>query len=135
MVEQKFFRCKHCGNLVAMLHASGVPIICCGEPMEHLVPNTHEGATEKHIPIPEVMERLVHAKVGSVPHPMTEEHHIQFLYLETENGGQMKRLAIGEDAAAIFAVLNDSPTAVYAYCNLHGLWKAEVSAGCDHTHQ
>lgn len=135
MNQPKFFRCKHCGNLTGMIHDGGVPMICCGEPMEELLPNTVEAATEKHIPEVSANGRLVHAKIGSVAHPMTPEHHIEFIYLHTKNGGQRKALEVGTDAAAMFAVLEDKPLEVYAYCNLHGLWKADVpcDCGCDHT--
>lgn len=131
MCEQKFFRCKHCGNLVGLINNAGVPMICCGEAMEELIPNTVEAATEKHIPAVSVKERLVHAEVGSVAHPMTQEHHIEFIYLQTENGGQRRCLKVGSKAAAMFAVLDDKPLEVYAYCNLHGLWKADVPCNCD----
>lgn len=139
MKEQKFFRCKHCGNLTALINDGGVPMICCGEPMELLLANTVEAATEKHIPEVSVNGRLVHAKVGSVTHPMTPEHHIEFISLQTKNGEQRKALEVGTDPAAIFAVLEDKPLEVYAYCNLHGLWKAPVpcDCGCDgeHSHE
>lgn len=130
MNEQKFFRCKHCGNLIGLINNGGVPMICCGEPMEQLLPNTVEAATEKHIPEVSASGRLVHAKVGSVPHPMTAEHHIEFIYLQTEHGGQKRKLEIGAEASAMFAVLEDHPVEVFAYCNLHGLWKAPVSCDC-----
>lgn len=126
MKEQKFFRCKHCGNLVEVIDDSGRPMICCGEPMEQLVPNQVDAATEKHVPEVSVKGHLLHAKVGSVPHPMTEEHHIEFIYLQTEHGGQIKRLTVGEEAAAMFAVVEDVPCTVFEYCNLHGLWKVDV---------
>lgn len=131
MCEQKFFRCKHCGNLVGFINNAGIPMVCCNEPMEELCPNTTEAATEKHIPEVSVNERLVHAKIGSVPHPMTEEHHIEFIYLQTENGGQMRRLKVGAEAHAMFAVLEDKPMQVFAYCNLHGLWKMEIPCDCE----
>lgn len=130
MSKQKFFRCKHCGNLVGMIEDGNVPIICCGEPMEELQPNTVEAATEKHIPEVSRNGRLVHAKIGSVPHPMTEEHHISFIYLQTENGGQRRTLKVGEEADAMFAVLEDKPLEVFAYCNLHGLWRADIPCDC-----
>lgn len=129
MNEKTFFRCKHCGNFVELIHNTGVPIICCGEPMEELLANTVEASTEKHIPEVSVKERLVHAKVGSVAHPMTEEHHIEFIYLKTKNGAQRRCLEVGTEASVMFAVLEDTPTEVYAYCNLHGLWKVDVP--CD----
>lgn len=130
MSEQKFFRCKHCGNLVSMITNSDVPMICCGDPMEELRANTVEASTEKHIPEVSANGRLVHAKVGSVPHPMTEEHHIEFIYLQTENGGQMKRLKVGLEAQAMFAILEDKALEAFAYCNLHGLWKVKIPCGC-----
>lgn len=85
--EQKFFICKHCGNLVGMIHNAGVKIICCGEPMTELVPNTTDAAGEKHLPVVEVSGKQVTVSVGSVPHPMTEEHHIAWVYLQTAKGG------------------------------------------------
>lgn len=132
MNEQKFFRCRLCGNMVGLIHDAGMPMICCSEVMQELIPNTTDGATEKHIPVVSVRERLVHAEVGSTAHPMTKEHFIEFIYLQTEHGGQMKRLCTDKDkkAEAMFAVLDDKPTAVYAYCNLHGLWKVEVCDKC-----
>ena len=89
--EQKFFICKHCGNLVGMIHNAGVKIICCGEPMTELVPNTTDAAGEKHLPVVEVSGKQVTVSVGSVPHPMTEEHHIAWVYLQTAKGGQQNR--------------------------------------------
>lgn len=132
MSEQKFFRCRHCGNMVGLIHDAGMPMLCCGEEMQALIPNTVEAATEKHIPVISVKERLIHVEIGSVAHPMTEEHHIDFIYLQTEQGGQMKRLCVGTPAAAMFAVLDDTAVCAYAYCNLHGLWKATVSDTCTH---
>lgn len=132
--EQKFYRCKHCGNLVGSIQNSGALMACCDEPMEVLCPNTVEAATEKHLPEVSVNGRLVYAKVGSTPHPMTEEHHIDFIYLRTENGGQMKRLKVEWEAQAMFVVLEDTPLDMFAYCNLHGLWKIEIpceSGGVD----
>lgn len=134
MCEQKFFRCKHCGNLVGLIHNGEVPMICCGDTMEELIPNTVEAATEKHIPAVSVNGRLVHAQVGSVVHPMTEEHHIEFIYLQTENGGQRRCLKVGSAPDAMFAVLEDKPLEVYAYCNIHGLWKVAVPCDCGHDH-
>lgn len=122
----KFFLCKHCGNLVGMIYDSGVPIICCGEPMQELVPNTTDAATEKHVPVVKVDEDLIEVEVGSVLHPMLEEHYIQWIYLMTEKGGQRKALKPGEEPKARFKVVDDKPLAVLEYCNLHGLWKADI---------
>ena len=112
--EQKFFICKHCGNLVGMIHNAGVKIICCGEPMTELVPNTTDAAGEKHLPVVEVSGKQVTVSVGSVPHPMTAK------------GGQRKSLPVGGEPNVTFLLEDDEPVAAFAYCNLHGLWKTVV---------
>ena len=121
-----FYRCKHCGNIVQMVYASGVPVVCCGEPMEELVPNTVDAAREKHLPVASVDGDLVRVQVGSAAHPMTEEHSIQWIYLETDKGVYRKPLHPGEAPAASFSVPGERALAVYAYCNLHGLWKTAL---------
>lgn len=126
MSKQRFFRCKHCGNFVGLIDDAGVPMICCGEPMEELIPNTVEASTEKHIPDVSVSDGIIHVKIGSVPHPMTEEHHIEFIYLQTEHGGQRRALCVDKPAQASFAVVDDKPLEVFAYCNIHGLWKVDM---------
>ncbi len=126
MKEQKFFRCKHCGNFLGLINNAGVPIICCGEEMIELVANTTEASLEKHIPVVEVMGDTVKVAVGSVLHPMLQEHNIEFIYLQTKNGGQRKSLEIGQNPVASFKLIDDEPLEVFAYCNLHGLWKAEI---------
>ncbi|MFA6675709.1 MAG: desulfoferrodoxin family protein [Bacilli bacterium] len=125
-MQQRFFRCEKCGNIVAIVHASGAPIICCGEPMKELIPNTHEGAGEKHLPVIEVKGREVIVKVGAIPHPMTEEHYIQWVSIETKLGNQRKALAPGDKPEVCFSLCEgDEVLAAYAYCNIHGLWKTE----------
>jgi len=127
MSDKKFFVCKHCGNLIGMIHNSGVPIVCCGETMTELVANTVVASVEKHIPVVTVDGNKVTAKVGSVDHPMVEEHFIQWIYLETNKGGHRKNLLPGQAPEVSFAFLEDEkPVAVFAYCNLHGLWKTEI---------
>lgn len=124
----KFYICKHCGNIVEKVHDSGVPVVCCGEQMSLLVGNTSDGVQEKHVPVVVVEGNKVEVSVGSVAHPMTEEHHIAWIYLETSHGGlHRKCLAAGQEPKATF-MLNEGETAVaaYEYCNLHGLWKAEL---------
>ena len=122
-----FFICKHCGNLVGMIHSSGAPMTCCGDTMTELVPGSVDASHEKHVPVIEVSGNTVTVKVGSVAHPMTEEHYIQWVYLHTEKGGQRRCLAPGEEPKAVFALTEgDKPVSAYAYCNLHGLWKADA---------
>lgn len=124
--NQKFFFCKHCGNLIGLVLNKGVPLVCCGEKMTELVANTVEASKEKHIPVAEVNDNIITVSVGSAPHPMEEAHHIDFVYIETKNGGQRKCLKVGAEPKVKFALIDDEAVAVYAYCNLHGLWKADI---------
>lgn len=123
---KKFLRCEHCGNMVGVLNDSGVPMICCGEPMKELVPNTTDAANEKHVPVVTVEEDILKAVVGSVEHPMEEAHYIQFIFVETDKGGHRRALKPGEKPEAEFNLHGEKPIAVYEYCNLHGLWKKEL---------
>jgi superoxide reductase len=121
----KFYICKHCGNIVAMVKESGAPISCCGEEMAEIIPGTTEAATEKHIPVYEVKDGKVYVTVGSVEHPMLDAHYIEWIALVTSGGNQRKTLKPGEAPKAEFALLDgEKVEAVYAYCNLHSLWKA-----------
>ena len=124
-MEQKFYRCRHCGKMVALVKESGVPIICCGEEMAQIIPGTTDASVEKHLPVYKVEGNKVYVTVGSVEHPMTEEHYIEWVSLQTSSGNQRKALKIGEKPETCFALLEgDEIEAVYAYCNLHSLWKA-----------
>lgn len=122
--DQRFFYCKHCGNLIGLIHGTGVPVTCCGEPMAELKANTQDAATEKHIPAASVENGIVSVRIGEQPHPMGQEHHIAWAYLQTDRGGQRKMLSIDGEPKVAFALAPDEhPVAVYAYCNLHSLWK------------
>ena len=122
----KFYICEHCGNIVGMINDSGVPLVCCGQKMTKLEAGTVEASREKHIPVVTREGNTVNVCVGSVEHPMTEEHSITWVYLQTCRGGQRKCLKAGEAPAVTFTLTDEEPIAVYAYCNLHGLWKADV---------
>lgn len=99
--------------------------------MKELIPGEMDGLVEKHVPVVErIDKRTVRVKVGALPHPMTPEHSIRFIYLETEHGGQLQYLHTGGSAEAEFCVCKDKITAVYEYCSLHGLWKTEIN--CKH---
>ncbi|MBQ8623903.1 MAG: desulfoferrodoxin [Oscillospiraceae bacterium] len=126
MCENRFYICKHCGNIVGMIHSSGAPLVCCGEKMAQLEAGTVEASREKHIPVVTVEGNTVKANVGSVAHPMTEEHSITWVYLQTDRGGQRKCLKAGAEPVVTFALEDEKPVAVYAYCNLHGLWKTDI---------
>lgn len=121
----KFFVCETCGNFVGMVKESGVPMICCGKAMTELVPGTSDGAADKHVPVPTVEGNKVIVEVGSTAHPMAEVHYIEWIAIETEKGAQRKVLKPGEAPKAEFILTEDDAfVAAYAYCNLHGLWKA-----------
>lgn len=104
---------------------SGIPVVCCGENMSELVPNTVEASVEKHLPVvTKVDECTLKIDVGSVPHPMIPEHFIAFIYVECEDSCQ--RVNLTKEPSCQFCVCSSKPKAVYAYCNLHGLWKTVV---------
>ena len=125
-MEVRYYICKHCGNIVEKVKNKGVPVICCGEPMQELKAGVTDAAVEKHVPVVTVDGNIVKAVVGSVEHPMIEEHYIEWIALETEKGVQRKTLKAGDAPAAEFALTaDDKVVAAYAYCNLHGLWKSE----------
>lgn len=126
MCDVKFFRCRHCGNLIGMIHASGVPVICCGEPMGELIPGSVDASHEKHVPVIKRDGDKLTVHIGAADHPMIPEHYIEWIYLQTNAGGQRKCLAPGEAPEATFCLGGDTPVSAYAYCNLHGLWKADA---------
>ena len=124
-MEMKFYRCKKCGQMVAIVEKKACPIMCCGEPMEEIIPGTTDAAVEKHVPVYEVRDNKVYVTVGEVEHPMLAEHYIEWVAIQTKNGNQRKVLKPEDEPKAVFAILEDDEVlAVYAYCNLHGLWKA-----------
>ena len=121
----KFYKCKHCGKVITILSNEGVPTICCGEEMFELVPGTTDAAVEKHVPVVSIEGNKVNVVVGSVVHPMTPEHYIQWIVLETKAGYQVKELTPTCEPKASFVLAEgDEIVAVYEYCNLHNLWKA-----------
>lgn len=121
----KFMQCRHCGNIVAFVHEVQPNIICCGEPMRELKPNTSDGAKEKHVPVVRVDGTKVTVTVGRVEHPMTEDHWIEWIVLESETGNQRKVLKPGDKPVAVFELVEgDRPVHALAYCNKHGLWMA-----------
>lgn len=106
---------------------SGMNVSCCGKEMKELIPAESDGMMEKHLPVVECRcDGTLKVRVGTRPHPMTEDHQIMFIYLETEHGGCLRYLEAGKPAEAVFHICKDKPVAVYAYCNIHGLWKTEV---------
>ena len=123
-MEQKFYYCEHCGNIVAYVKQVGSKITCCGFEMKELVPGTSDGAAEKHVPVVEVEGNKITVSVGSVEHPMSPEHYIEWIFLQTKEGNQRKLLSPGQKPVAEFYISDtDEVVAAFEYCNLHGLWK------------
>ena len=124
-MEKKFYRCNICGNILGAIKDSGVTPMCCGKRMEILTANTTDAATEKHVPVITRDGNKVTVKVGSVAHPMTEEHLIQWIILIQGSTTERMTLTPGAAPEAVFAIADASaPVRVYEYCNLHGLWSA-----------
>lgn len=121
----RFYKCNHCGNVIVKVVNAAVPVVCCGEIMEELKPNTVDASAEKHVPVITPLDGgKLQIEVGSVHHPMLPEHHISFVYVETDNGGILVNL---KDKPIATVTLGDAKTlAVYEYCNLHGLWKKDL---------
>jgi len=127
MKNTKFYICPDCGMIIETIHDSGIAPSCCGMKMDQLLPNTVEASGEKHIPAVSVDGNVVTVNVGSVDHPMQDVHYIEWVQLVTERGIQRKYLNPGEAPNVIFHLSEDKPLAVYAYCNLHGLWKTVLN--------
>ena len=127
MKNAKFYVCPHCGNLVEMVTDAGVNPVCCGQKMKELVPNTVDASGEKHIPVVSVADGVVEVNVGSVDHPMVDVHWIEWIQLVTDKGSYRKVLNPSEAPNVKFLLHGEKPEAVYAYCNLHGLWKTELN--------
>lgn len=124
-MEQKFYICEHCGNIIIKVKDAGVPVMCCGQKMKEIIPGTTDAAAEKHIPVYQVEGNLVKVTIGSVEHPMLPEHYIEWISLKTKQGCQCKMLHPGEKPEVSFSICEgDEVETVYAYCNLHSLWKA-----------
>lgn len=121
----QFYKCKHCGQIVAKVEATKADIICCGEPMEEMVPNTVDASQEKHVPVSECKDGEVRVRVGSEDHPMSKEHRIQWIYVETKSGSYFKCFRPEEKPHACFTLgENEKPEKIYTLCNIHGLWMA-----------
>jgi superoxide reductase len=126
MADKKFYRCNHCGNIFGVINDAGVVPVCCGEPMETLVANTTDAAQEKHVPVIGRDGTKVTVKVGSVAHPMLDEHYIQWIIVTQGGFTERAILKPGDAPEATFTVADAAaPVKAYEYCNLHGLWSAE----------
>ena len=127
MKNNKFYVCAHCGNIVEMVHDAGVSIHCCGQKMDELIPGSVDASVEKHVPAVKVQESSVEVHVGSVEHPMVDVHWIEWVQLRTDKGSYRHYLNPGDAPCVKFLLNDEKPLAVYAYCNIHGLWKTELN--------
>lgn len=124
----KFCYCEQCGNIVEMIQDSGAPLTCCGQKMKQLVPGSVDASLEKHVPVYRLIGSIVKVTVGSVEHPMVPEHFIGWIVLKTNHGIQQKILSPANSPEATFTLnQGEHIESIYAYCNLHGLWKADIN--------
>ena len=124
-MEQKFYICEHCGKIVALVKESGVPVMCCGQKMKEIIPGTTDASVEKHVPVYRIENNIVKVKVGEAEHPMLPEHYIEWISIQTKEGNQRKALKPGIPPEICFVLCDgDEVEAVYAYCNIHSLWKS-----------
>ena len=129
--EQVFYRCPICGNIFGVIENSQVVPVCCGQPMHCMTPGETDGAHEKHLPTVETDGNKLTVHVGSVPHPMSPEHWIQWIYLHTNQGGYRAILKPDDPPQTVFTLReNEIPLAVYCYCNIHGLWTTDIPQHC-----
>ena len=124
-MKVNYYKCNHCGNIIEKVFDSGVPIICCGELMQKLEAGVTDAAVEKHVPVYTLDGSKVHVTVGATKHPMMKEHYIEWITLVTNQGVYRKALAPDSEPEAEFLLCEgEKVEEVYAYCNLHGLWKS-----------
>ena len=124
-MEMKFYQCETCGQIIAIVKKTGVPVMCCGKAMKEIIPGTTDASLEKHVPVYETADGKVTVRIGSVEHPMIPEHYIEWVSIQTKFGNQRKALQPGEEPKVCFSICEgDEVEAVYAYCNLHSLWKS-----------
>lgn len=123
----KFFICSICHNIVELIDDRGVPLFCCGKPMQALIPNQNETSSEKHKPIYTLNDTSIIVNLGKENHPMEEKHYISWVQIETNHGTQRKKLKPTDKPQVIFPLLEDEKIkSIFAYCNIHGLWETKI---------
>ena len=122
---RRFYLCKKCGNVVSMSVKGGGSLVCCGEKMEELVPNTVDASAEKHVPQYDVRDDKIVVQVGEIMHPMDEDHYINFVALEYGDTIEIHNFKPGDEPVWVFDYQENAT--IYEYCNKHGLWKADVN--------
>ncbi|MGI6217789.1 MAG: desulfoferrodoxin family protein [Coriobacteriales bacterium] len=126
MKRATFYVCKRCGNIVIKVNDGGGTLMCCGQPMEILEPNSTDAAQEKHVPAIEIDGDTLKVSVGSVLHPMDPDHYIEWVYVVTKEGVLARCFQPGEEPVASFDISGQNPISVFAFCNKHGLWKIDL---------
>lgn len=123
----KFYQCKTCGNIMVLFEDAGVTPICCGSPMSDLTPLVEDDGKEKHVPVVSINDNVVTIKVGDVAHPMSDEHYIKWIMLETNLGEYKRYLKPGMEPIVTFTLAKDEhPIKAYEYCSIHSLWSKQV---------
>lgn len=128
-MDTYFYKCTRCGNIIVKIKDSGITPFCCGSSMEQLRPETSDAMTEeKHVPVCEIVGRKLKVSIGSVEHPHTQEHHIEWIYVQTNMGGYLRYLSPEQKPEAKFKLAHDEEVeAVYCYCNIHGFWMCDCA--------
>ena len=124
IVLRQVWHCAICGNVVEAVFGGDGELVCCGQPMDLLPEQSHDAATEKHVPVVTDLGNSIKVVVGSVPHPMLEKHYIAFIEVLTEKKVYRHELKAGDAPEAEFPVKMSEVKSVREYCNIHGLWKA-----------
>jgi superoxide reductase len=126
MVKERYevYKCEKCGNMAEVIHAGGGQLVCCDQPMKLLGENTTDAATEKHVPVIEKATDGIKVKVGSVAHPMTAEHFIEWIQVILEDGRSIRQFLNPDQAPEAFFKNIQGEVTAREFCNLHGLWKA-----------
>ena len=126
MKRSTFYKCDVCGSMAVKVVDGGGELCCCKQPMRVVEANTTDAAAEKHVPEVSVKDNILYAQVGSVAHPMEEDHYIQWIYVVTKEGVIARCLKPGEAPEAAIELGSQTPLSVYEYCNKHGLWKTDL---------
>ena len=127
MLRPDFYRCDMCGNIVWLIRDASSPLFCCGEPMRRLFPDESDGDADKHVPDVTLSPGSVRIRIGSEPHPSGAAHHIEWIALLTDTGLYFREIPAGAAPETVLTGDFGKPAAVYAYCNLHGLWKTKLN--------
>ena len=125
--NRAFYICDVCGNMVGLIADGGGTLTCCNQPMRLLSANTSDGAAEKHVPSAERSGDTITVRIGSLPHPMTPAHYIQWIAVAYKERTQRVHLTPEDKPEAVFSVSAGEPVTLFAYCNLHSLWSAELN--------